>query len=45
MEPNTVLTCSNPDCDCRIVVEKPCPHGDNYICGCGHELTPAPPGD
>lgn len=36
----TELTCDRGDCDCKLVVEKPCPHGDDYMCGCGHPLTP-----
>lgn len=36
----TELTCDNKDCGCKLRVEKPCPHGDSYTCGCGHPLTP-----
>jgi hypothetical protein len=36
----TVLTCTNTECDCRLRIDKPCPHGDNYICACGHQLEP-----
>jgi hypothetical protein len=32
----TVLTCSNDDCECRLRIEAPCPHGDTYTCACGH---------
>jgi hypothetical protein len=37
----TRLTCTNPDCPCRLLVEQPCPHGDDYRCGCGHPFTTA----
>ena len=39
-EPGTVLTCSNPNCGCRLRIEQPCPRGDTYSCACGHELRP-----
>lgn len=44
----TELTCANDDCPCRLTVDEPCPHGDDYTCGCGHplqprEARPAPP--
>jgi hypothetical protein len=51
--PGTVLTCSNPDCGCRVTIEEPCPHGDTYTCACGHQfeakgggtaITETPPG-
>lgn len=32
----TELTCSNPDCGCRLRIEQPCPHGSTYTCACGH---------
>jgi hypothetical protein len=32
----SALTCSNPDCGCRLTIEQPCPHGDAYLCACGH---------
>jgi len=35
----TVLTCTNADCDCRLRVEVPCPHGDTYTCACGHQFN------
>ena len=38
----TQLTCTNPDCGCRLRVEEPCPHGDDFTCGCGHQLVAAP---
>ncbi|HEU5150659.1 MAG TPA: hypothetical protein VFU19_09190 [Iamia sp.] len=38
--PGTTLTCTNDDCPCRIVVQAPCPHGDDYTCACGHALVP-----
>lgn len=37
-EAGALLTCSNPECGCRLRIEQPCPHGDTYICACGHEL-------
>lgn len=37
-EAGTVLTCTNPECGCRLRIEKPCPHGDTYTCACGHEM-------
>ena len=43
--PGTVLTCSNDDCGCRIQVQVPCPHGDEYSCACGHTLTPSTDGE
>lgn len=41
IENGTMLTCTNPDCGCRLRVEVPCPHGDEYRCGCGHDLVAA----
>jgi hypothetical protein len=35
----TILTCTNDDCTCRLRVEQPCPHGDDFRCGCGHDLV------
>ena len=40
-EAGTVLTCTNPDCDCRLRIEQPCPHGDVYTSACGHSMTDA----
>jgi hypothetical protein len=37
----TRLTCSNPDCDCELQINRPCPHGTTYTCACGHPLEPA----
>lgn len=37
----TVLTCTNPDCGCRLRIEEPCPHGDTYTCACGHRMEPS----
>ncbi len=34
------MTCSNDECDCRLEVVQPCPHGDAFTCGCGHPLRP-----
>lgn len=36
-----LLTCSNDDCGCRLRIEEPCPHGDDYRCACGHALVVA----
>lgn len=41
IRPGTTLTCSNPDCGCELEVRRPCPHGDDYRCACGHPLQPA----
>jgi len=41
----TVLTCTNEKCGCRLQVQAPCPHGDDYTCACGHALAPASDGD
>jgi metallothionein len=41
----TVLTCSNDDCGCRLRIEEPCPHGDEYRCACGHPFVDAGSGD
>ncbi|MGN6692618.1 MAG: hypothetical protein ACTHN0_00425 [Aquihabitans sp.] len=35
----THLTCTNPDCPCRLLVERPCPHGDDFRCACGHPFS------
>lgn len=37
-ETGAILTCTNPDCGCRLIIQKPCPHGDRYKCACGHDL-------
>jgi hypothetical protein len=37
----TRLTCTNPDCDCELQINRPCPHGTTYTCACGHPLEPA----
>lgn len=37
--PGTVLTCTNADCGCRLQVQQPCPHGDEYTCACGHAFA------
>ncbi|MDQ3955287.1 MAG: metallothionein [Actinomycetota bacterium] len=39
-EPGTKLTCSNDECECELLIEKPCPHGDIYTCACGEEFVP-----
>jgi hypothetical protein len=39
--PGVELTCLNTDCDCSLVISVPCPLGDAYKCGCGHDLVPA----
>lgn len=40
----TLLTCSGEECECRLLVERPCPHGDVYTCACGHPMHPVDPG-
>jgi hypothetical protein len=40
-ESGTALTCTNPNCDCLLRIERPCPHGDTYTCACGHPMTEA----
>ncbi len=40
-EPGTVLTCADDDCPCRLRIEVPCPHGEEYSCACGHPMVPA----
>ena len=42
-EPGTELTCTNDDCGCRLRIEQPCPHGDQYTCACGHLFEAATP--
>ena len=37
--PGTLLTCTNTNCGCELEVRRPCPHGDDYTCACGHPLT------
>ena len=32
----TTLTCTNDDCPCQLEIVTPCPHGDRYVCACGH---------
>ena len=39
----TILTCTNADCSCRLEVQEPCPHGDDFTCACGHAFTTVPP--
>jgi hypothetical protein len=41
IDAGTELTCTNRDCDCSLIVQNPCPHGDGYKCGCGYPLLPA----
>lgn len=41
IDAGTELTCTNLDCDCSFIVQNPCPHGDDYRCGCGAPLVPA----
>lgn len=38
--PGTLLSCTNPDCGCRVRIEAPCPHGDVYLCACNHRFEP-----
>lgn len=40
----TMLTCTNPDCGCRLRIEAPCPHGSTYTCACGHPFEPVEQG-
>jgi len=40
-EAGIILTCTNPECGCRLRIEEPCPHGDAYTCACGHPFTDA----
>lgn len=37
-ESGVVLSCTNKECGCRLRIEEPCPHGDAYVCACGHDL-------
>ena len=37
----TLLTCTNEECRCRILIEEPCPHGTTYRCACGYPFTEA----
>jgi metallothionein len=39
-ETGTLLSCDDEACDCRIRVEVPCPHADQYTCACGRPLVP-----
>jgi hypothetical protein len=34
----TRLTCTNADCECELQINTPCPHGNTYMCACGHPL-------
>jgi len=38
-----VLTCSHEDCDCRLVVDRPCtcsaPESARYTCSCGAPMV------
>ncbi len=43
LPPDTLLTCTKDDCGCRIRIEVPCPHGEEYTCACGHALAPISP--
>lgn len=38
--PGARLSCTNPDCDCELQINKPCPHGSTYTCACGHPMKP-----
>lgn len=40
-EPGAEITCTDENCDCSFVIQAPCPHGDDYRCGCGAALVPA----
>ena len=37
-ETGAILSCRKPDCGCRLIIQRPCPHGDTYKCACGHDL-------
>lgn len=39
LAPQTMLTCTNEDCGCRLQIVAPCPHGDEYTCACGHPFS------
>ncbi len=39
-EAGGVLTCTNDDCDARLLIDRPCPHGEGYVCACGSALVP-----
>ena len=39
----TRMTCTNPDCGCELQIVKPCPHGTDYTCACGHEMKAMEP--
>lgn len=41
-EPGTVVTCTDDACGCQLTIDKPCPHGSQYRCGCGHLLEARP---
>ena len=41
VDAGTELTCTDEDCDCSLIVQNPCPHGNDYLCGCGAPLVPA----
>jgi hypothetical protein len=32
----TRMTCTDPDCNCELQINVPCPHGSTYTCACGH---------
>lgn len=41
-EAGTLLTCTHPDCGCRVRIEVPCRcegAGDTYRCCCGADLV------
>lgn len=37
----TRMTCSNAECDCELQINRPCPHGADYTCACGHPFVVA----
>lgn len=41
IDAGTELTCTDAECDCSLIVQNPCPSGDDYRCGCGAKLLPA----
>lgn len=38
-ETGVTISCTNPECGCRLRIEQPCPHGDTYTCACGHHMA------
>jgi metallothionein len=45
----TVLTCTHPDCHCRVLIQEECHcpgvgEASSYRCACGAELVPVSEG-